>query len=58
MDQHTDRIRKEHGPKYTAVLGLMALNIMPEDPTKASLRGKLNIAACSEAYLTSLLAPL
>jgi predicted transposase YbfD/YdcC len=55
MDEDCARNRLDHGPQNLAVLRHMALNLMRNDPRKASLRGKFKIAAWNNNYLVSLL---
>ena len=56
MNEDQDRTRLGHGPQNLAVLRHMALNAMQQEPSKDSLRGKLQRAAWNEAYLTKILA--
>ncbi len=52
MNEDQDRTRLGHAPHSLAVLRHMALNAMQQEPSKDSLRGKLQRAAWNEAYLT------
>ena len=56
MNEDQDRTRLGHGPQNLAVLRHMALNAMQQEPSKDSLRGKLQQAAWNDAYLTKVLA--
>ena len=56
MNEDQDRTRIGHGPYNLAVLRHLAINIMQKDPTKDSLRGKLQRAGWDNAYLATLLA--
>jgi hypothetical protein len=56
MNEDQDRTKLGHGPHNLAVLRHMALNAMQQEPSKDSLRGKLQWAAWNEAYLTKVLA--
>jgi len=58
MNEDQDRTRLGHGPQNLAVLRHMALNAMQQEPSKDSLRGKLQRAAWNDAYLTKILALL
>jgi predicted transposase YbfD/YdcC len=56
MNEDQDRNRLGNGPENLAVLRHMAMNVMQEDATKGSLRGKLKRAGWDDAYLARLLA--
>ena len=56
MNEDQDRNRLGNGPENLAVLRHMAMNVMQNDATKGSLRGKLKRAGWDDAYLTRLLA--
>ena len=45
MNEDQDRTRLGHGPQSLAALRHMALNTMQQEPSKDSLRGKLQRAA-------------
>ena len=56
MNEDQDRTRLGHGPQNLSVPRHMALNTMQQDPSKDSLRGKLQRAAWNDAYLAKVLA--
>jgi len=56
MNEDQDRTRLGHGPQNLAVLRHMALNAMQQEPSKDSLRGKLQRAAWNDTYLAKVLA--
>jgi hypothetical protein len=56
MNEDQDRSRLGNGPNNLAVLRHMALNVMQNDPTKGSLRGKFKRAGWDDAYLSTLIA--
>ena len=56
MNEDQDRNRLGNGPENLAVLRHMAMNVMQNDATKGSLRGKLKRAGWDDAYLARLLA--
>ena len=58
MNEDQDRTRLGHGPQNLAILRHMALNAMQQEPSKDSLRGKIQRAAWNDAYLTKVLALL
>ena len=56
MNEDQDRTRRGHGPQNLAVPRHMALNTMQQDPSKDSLRGKLQRAAWNDDDLAKVLA--
>jgi predicted transposase YbfD/YdcC len=56
MNEDQDRSRMDNSPHNLAALRHMAMNLLPKDPAKGSLRGKLKRAGWDNAYLTHLLA--
>ena len=56
MNEDQDRNRLGNGPENLAVLRHMAMNVMQNDATKGSLRGKIKRAGWDDAYLARLLA--
>jgi predicted transposase YbfD/YdcC len=56
MNEDRVRSRMDNSPYNLAILRHMALNVMHNDRSKVSLRGKFNLAAWKEDYLTKLLA--
>jgi predicted transposase YbfD/YdcC len=56
MNEDQARNRLGHGPQNLAVLRHMAINVMQNDPTKGSLRGKFKRAGWNDTYLASLIA--
>ena len=56
MNEDQDRTRLGNGPQNLAVLRHMALNAIQREPSKGSLRGKIQRAAWNDTYLTSVLA--
>ena len=52
MNADGDRTRLGHGPENPAVPRHMALNVIQAEPSKGSLRGKLNRAGWDETYFT------
>jgi len=55
MNEDKARNRRDNGPSNLAILRRMALNVMRQDKTKDSLRGKLLRAALNDSYLLQLL---
>jgi predicted transposase YbfD/YdcC len=55
MNEDQDRTRLGDGPHNLAVLRHMALNVMQNDGSKGSLRGKFKRAGWNDAYLAKLL---
>ena len=55
MNEDQDRTRLGNGPQNLAVLRHMALNVMQNDASKGSFRGKLKRAGWDDAYLSKLL---
>ena len=55
MNEDQDRTRLGNGPQNLAVLRHLAMNAMQKEGSKGSLRGKIQRAAWSEAYLTKIL---
>ena len=56
MNEDQDRNRLGNGPENLAVLRHMAMNVMQNDATKGSLRGKFKRAGWDDAYLSRILA--
>jgi predicted transposase YbfD/YdcC len=56
MNEDQDRTRLGNGPHNLAVLRHMAMNVMQNDTSKGSLRGKFMRAGWDERYLARLLA--
>jgi predicted transposase YbfD/YdcC len=56
MNEDQDRNRMDNGPYNLAILRHMALNVMQQEGSKGSLRGKFKKAAWNNAYLRRLLA--
>ena len=56
INKDRDRTRWGNGPNNLAILRHMALNVIPKEPSKVSLRGKFKRAGCVDAYLATLLA--
>ena len=55
MNEDKARNRRDNGPSNLAILRRMALNVMHQDKTKDSLRGKFLRAAWNDSYLLQLL---
>ena len=55
MNEDQDRTRLGNGPQNLAVLRHLALNVMQNDGSKGSLRGKFKRAGWNDAYLAKLL---
>ena len=56
MNEDQDRNRLGNGPENLAVLRHLAMNVMQNDATKGSLRGKFKRAGWDDAYLSRILA--
>ncbi len=56
MDEDQARSRKDHGPENLALLRRLALNLAQLEPSKGSVRGKLERAGWDERFLAALLA--
>ena len=56
MNEDQDRTRLGNGPHNLAVLRHLALNVMQNDASKGSLRGKFKRAGWDDTYLSRLLA--
>jgi hypothetical protein len=52
------RIRKDNSPQNMAVLRTIALNILKQDTSPASLKQKRYRAALDDAFLFQLLTPI
>jgi predicted transposase YbfD/YdcC len=55
MNESQGRSRRDNSPYNLAILRHMALNLMHQDPSKVSLRGKFNLAAWKEGFLAKLI---
>jgi predicted transposase YbfD/YdcC len=55
MNEDQDRSRKDNSPPNLAVLRHMAINLMPKDTAKGSLRGKFKRVGWNDTYLARLL---
>jgi predicted transposase YbfD/YdcC len=55
MNEDQDRTRMDHGPYNLAILRHMALNVMQQEKSNGSLRGKFKKAGWDDAYLRQLL---
>lgn len=56
MNEGQVRSRRDNSPYNLAILRHMALNLMHQDRSKVSLRGKFNLAAWRDDFLVKLLA--
>lgn len=56
MNEDQVRSRRDNSPYNLAILRHMALNLMHQDRSKVSLRGKFNLAAWRDDFLVKLLA--
>lgn len=56
MNEDHVRSRRDNSPYNLAILRHMALNLMHQDQSKVSLRGKFNLAAWRDDFLVKLLA--
>lgn len=56
MNEAQVRSRRDNSPYNLAILRHMALNLMHQDRSKVSLRGKFNLAAWKDDFLVKLLA--
>jgi predicted transposase YbfD/YdcC len=55
MNESQVRSRRDNSPYNLAILRHMALNLMHQDRSKVSLRGKFNLAAWKEDFLAKLI---
>ncbi len=55
MNESQVRSRRDNSPYNLAILRHMALNLMHQDRSKVSLRGKFNLAAWKDDFLTKLI---
>ncbi|HEY3910990.1 MAG TPA: ISAs1 family transposase [Stellaceae bacterium] len=55
MNESQGRSRRDNSPYNLAILRHMALNLMHQDRSKVSLRGKINLAAWKDDFLTKLI---